>query len=381
MKMSRSRLIRGCVFSIMFFSVFSFPIEVGGSNISTKILPLFFLGAGILLGWTNRVLQDNYFPVVLLFLLSTSIGSLFEINSLIYSMNFILLFSFTVILSRVNGIRYGSEYYFWILDGFLLTSIVGVLFSILQYFNYALTDMFWFLKDTPYYESKGQFSSMYTNPNIFGFVSALSITALQITFFYNRMKFSTFILSMIILLIGVYLSGSRMSVALSLVSIVLFNLYVWLHKDWFLIFAIVMIAAVTFLFEMIATIVDLNFRGVIWTASLNIIKDNVFFGVGLGNLQYLIQDYSSMIKWVQSANNFFIGWLAEAGLISFILFLFLFLKFTRIKVFAKEGFSFFLILLLVSQYSEYFIIYVSIYTFLLISMLSMVSMRHEKNGM
>jgi O-antigen ligase len=219
---------------------------------------------------------------------------------------------------------------------------------------------------------------MYTNPNIFGVVSALSIAALQIIFFYKRMKFLLFIILMILLLTGVYLSGSRMSIALSLVSIVLFNLYVRLHKDWFLIFVVVLIAAVTFLFEIIETVVDLNFRGVIWAASLDVIEDNLFFGVGLGNLQYSIQNYSSEITWTQSANNFFIGWLAEAGLVSSILFLFLFFKFTRIKMFAKEGFSFFLILLLVSQFSEYFIIYVSIFTFLLISMLSM---RHKKNGM
>lgn len=378
MKMSRYKLIRGCVFSVMLFSIFSFPLEVGGSNISTKILPLFFLGVGIFLAWTADILRDRYFPVILLFLLFSSAGSLFDINSLIYSINFTLLFSFTVLLSRLGGIRYGAEYYFVVLEGLVFTSIVGVFFCFLQYFNYALTDVFWFLKDTPYYESKGQFSSMYTNPNIFGVITALSITALQIIFSHKRIKLTTFLVLMAMLLIAVYFSGSRMSIALSLISIFLFNLYKWLHKDMFLILALIIIVSGTFLFQVVETVVDLNFRGEIWAASLSVIEDNLFLGVGLGNLQYLIQDYSSEITWVQSANNLFIGWLSEAGLISSILFLFLFFRFSRIRIFAKESFSFFLILLLVSQYSEYFIIYVSIYTFLLATM---VSMRNERNEM
>lgn len=115
---------------------------------------------------------------------------------------------------------------------------------------------------------------------------------------------------------------------------------------------------------------DLNTRDVIWTTSLEISRENFFWGVGLGNLQYMIQDYSSLISWSQSANNFFIGWLVEAGFLSLLMFFVILILSSKNTYYGREVSYFIILVLLASQFSEYFMIYVGVYTILLGSLMA-----------
>lgn len=360
----RNLLVALYAFSI-FFSFFYIPVEVSGTAVSTKIIPVFLLGLVTLLCMSKGLFRSGWFYVIIFSAALPLFGSIQGLGSLIYFGNYFLLS--VLVFSSVYSflLAYGGEGFNLLLRQFVNVGFLVGVAGILQFFYYESMTSLWFMIDTPYYESKGQVASMYSNPNIFGILTAMSMACLVAVRGDSKEKYSFldyFIFG--VLLFAVWVSGSRMALLIALLSVLAYRFYCLLYFRYAVGSIFVLMFLMTYSFGFVGGYVDLNFRGEIWSTSFDIFSDYFLFGVGLGQLQYKISEYSDVIDWVQSANNFYVGWLVESGLVSFLMMLFLLAVLFSRPCKRIVSISFVFLLLLVTQFSEYFIIYVGAFVVL-----------------
>ncbi|KOO11244.1 hypothetical protein AKJ18_30100, partial [Vibrio xuii] len=190
----------------------------------------------------------------------------------------------------------------------------------------------------------------------------------------NFFKKIQFLIIMGLLLIGIVYSGSRMSLAVFVLSIfyLLAPRLVLCQLRHGLVFLITysLLIATTFLFGMLADHIELNFRDVIWDAAFSLIMENPLSGIGLAKLPEHLYLVNSLIEQGQAANNFIIGFIAENGIIAFgILSLFFLKSFIRKGKLSSLSLEIPFCFLLVSQFSESFYTYVGSYVILMMSFL------------
>lgn len=349
----------------VFFSFFYMPLEISGTAITTKVMPLLLLAIATLMGASIGLLQSKWFYGFLLTIFLPLWGAIHSPVALVYYLNFLFLsfFSYTFVYSHLR--LYGEEGISHLMNRFAFIGMLVALAGVIQYCFYGLTSYIWFLQDTPYWQSKGQVASMYSNPNIFGVMTSISMGCYAVAMALDKRRLSVRdCVVFLVFIMGVIVSGSRM--ALLSVVLVLFGVNLWriFYFRGMIAIVIATLAMATFSFGVVGQYIDLNFRGEIWAASLLVFSDNWLVGVGLGQLQFVLSDYSDLISWVQSANSFYVGWLAETGIFSFAaLAIFITCVFFRLSS-KNSAVAFVFFLALVSQFSEYFIIYVGSFVIL-----------------
>jgi hypothetical protein len=381
---TRRNLILYLLFYAYIFSILYFPLEVLGSSIITRVVPLIILLIILILLFEKIKIKHlkkylSLFLIIVLF----SISSIYELNSIIYLVNF-FLYSLFFLVIYTSFDSYGYDFIQKYSKLLYLFAVFASLLAIFEYFFYYEVNKIFLFRGSPYYESKGQVCSLYSNPNIFGLLTALSM---QLGFIAYKSKVKVLWTSLIII-IGVVLSGSRMSLAILLLTLFI-NLFKIRFSSFIMVFmSIFLLIGLSILSLYFSGLIDLNFRDMIWNASIDAFHTNPYFGLGIGNFQNKIDQFLD-IDWLQGANNMFWGLLVEAGAITSIAF-YLFLlgsAFSRKKLKAEyytfdSRFGLLLSFLIISQFSEYFIIYVIPYLFLLfvsISAIKFNKVENEKN--
>lgn len=353
------------------FSIIYIPIEVSGSSVSNKLIPIIiFFVICIYISSIILVKHLKEFFILFIFIISILISSSSSFISFIYTVNFTILLLYGILfysMSKYYGIRFLNSYFKFI----YIFSFVTVFFALLEYFFPSLVDSLFFLRGSIYSE-KGQVSSLYSNPNVYGVMTALSI---GIGYVVNKNNYKIFFLNLILLL-GVVLSGSRMALLISL-GIIFFNhIKLPFSSNKIINVSLILLVLISIFYASLSHLIDLNLRDVIWNGALNAFKEFPLFGVGLGQFQYEISNFTNItIK--QSPNNLVFGFLSEIGIVSSIIFLFFIIMFSfktssnldkkRIELDYKLAILMFF--LIISQFSEYFFIYVSPYVLIFITTL------------
>jgi len=379
---SKSNLLLNLFFTAYVLSILYFPLEVFGTSIMTRILPLIIL-IGILLILLKNLKTKHFKNYTILFIItmSFSFSAFSELNSVIYLINFFLYSIFFLALYASFDI-YGYDFIKRYSRLIYLFAIFVSILAIFEYFFYYQMNNIFLFRGSPYYESKGQVCALYSNPNIFGMMTALSM---QFGFIVYKSKLKILLTSFFIV-IGVILSGSRMALAILLLVFIINVLKIRFSSFTTIFISLISLIGLSLISLYFSEIIDLNFRDVIWGASLDAFNENPYFGLGIGNFQNKIDQFLD-IDWIQGANNLFWGLLVEAGIVTSILFYLFLLAPTFSKKKLKLEYKLFdfqmgllLSLLIISQFSEYFLIYVTPYLFLLFLSIAAIKFNKEQNA-
>lgn len=313
--------------------------------------------------------------------ISFSFSAFSTLNSIIYLVNFFLYSIFFLALYASFDI-YGYDFIKKYSRLLYLFAIFVSILAVFEYFFYYQMNNIFLFRGSPYYESKGQVCALYSNPNIFGMMTALSM---QLGFIVYESKLKILFTSLFIIM-GVLLSGSRMALAILLLIFIVNTLKIRFNSFTTIFISLFSLVGLSIISLYLTGLIDLNFRDVIWGASFDAFIENPYFGMGIGNFQNNINQFLD-IDWIQGANNLFWGLLIEAGIVTSILFyLFLLIStFSNKKLKLKyKLFDFkmglLLSLLIISQFSEYFLIYVTPYLFLLFLSIAAIKFNKEQNA-
>jgi O-antigen ligase len=191
----------------------------------------------------------------------------------------------------------------------------------------------------------------FTHPNILG--GYLAITLLLSIYFYSKRKVNVFkdlllniliLISLNILFAGLIVSFSRSAWLVFILGFILFFLFSLFKKDKLVILNLIKILSlflmISILFYSLAPYLFKTRLGLIsrletksieeridyTTQAKNLIKNNLFFGTGVGN--YTLANYKKLNNnqpawYYQPVHNVYLLILAELGLIGLILFLFI----------------------------------------------------------
>jgi O-antigen ligase len=294
-------------------------------------------------------------------------------GNIIYFLNFFLLALGVLLLLGSYNNEERNEAAMTLIKTAVWFSVVASLLAVLNFYFYDLSTKMFFIIETPYYESKGQVGSFYPNPNLFGNMTAI-ISSLAVYLHKNRMmSLSKLLFFMFVFFLGVYFSGSRMALAVFLLSL----LYLLTPRDLILkirsglILTVVysLLIASTILFSLLGSYIDLNFRDVIWESVTNLFLSNPILGIGMANIPEKLYLVNSQIEQGQAANNFVLGFITENGLIAFILFSSMVISRYLKSTDLVRTFEVPVCFLFVSQFAESFYTYVGSYVILLIVLL------------
>jgi O-antigen ligase len=358
-------------------SVINFPLEINGTSIITKIAPIIILWSIVFYSYISQrkiYLPENttvFLLLIFVMLISVLINSgswLFFINYSLLALGIIFFYGtfhasqrFLVTLSLFKTIVYFA----------LLSSVL----SIINFYFYDMSNSYFLMQPTPYYESEGQVGSFYPNPNLFG--NMIAIASAVLVFLYKNRYFSLkkTLVFIAILGVGVYFSGSRMAIAVTLLVIIYFlcpRRIMDMFKPGVLsTMTLLALILASFSFLTLSSYIDLNHRDVIWSEVLELFQNQPLLGIGLANLQIELSNMNSQIELGQAANNFFLGFLAENGLIAFLLLIFFwYLAFKRRQDGRLNPFEIIFCFTLLSQFSESFYSYVG--SFVIIQMATIV---------
>ncbi len=349
---------------LSFFSLVYIPIEAFGTGILTRILPLCFLVAVFFCLPKKSLFINKYDWLLVLLIVSTAIGSFREMKTILFWMNYVVyIFYYFVLISAIT--QFGSVFLYIHLKFLAYFLSAAGFLAFCQFYLYELFKTLYIFRDTPYFESKGQVASLYSNPNILGVMSAFAIflvIGIRKQYLISRIMFLVLICCCGL---GVIYSGSRMALALVILLLCFYTvskLGVIFSKISF-IFLLFLMSVLSYGYSQISAFIDLNFRDVVWSGVYRVWLSDAFFGVGLGGVEGRMSDILHEISWVQGPNNFYWGYLAEAGLVSMLL-----LMIHQISIVlhaeksdhSKSAIGI-LCAIFVSQYSEFFFNYVSIF--------------------
>lgn len=360
-------------------SIIYFPLEVGGTSIISRVVPIALLAVITIININLdiKLTVSKGLVILSLCLLIGGISSFFSLHSLLFYFNFAFL-SLAAYLSFSSIFeRFGEEFIYKVFRAISIFSVLISALGVVEYYFYDFTLRLWFFRGTPYYESMGQVSSLYSNPNIFGIITAISIQLAFMVYKANYFGKTLFIISVLILLLGVYYSGARMAQAIAIIVILYHIFYRWRLPPFLMVLTSYFTLVVLSLgFDYLSSLINLNFRDVVWGVSKDIFYNDIFFGVGMGNLQEVISSYDDRIAWKQGANNYVWGFLTECGLIFFSLFSYLILSVFWGKSRSSDfnsNMAFLVSIMLVSQFSEHFLMYVAPFVIIFFLILAVMS--------
>jgi len=358
------------------FSVLYFPLEVSGTSLLTKLMPLVLLSVSVFacLLTNKKVYLSrnalNFFIFQLLMLLSVILngGNMIFFANFFFLSLFVLLFYGTYLKSEREAVTIK------LFKAVVVFASVASIVALMNYYFYDQSIKLFLVRSTPYFASKGQVGSFYPNPNLFGNMIAISSAIAVLLYRSNNISMVRFSINMILILIGIICSGSRMSLAVySLALVYLFtpeSLFNRFRKGRLFLYLFLILSSSSFLFYLLAGYIDLNFRDVIWGSVIEVISINYIWGIGLANLPETLHQVNSSILVGQAANNFVLGFIAENGVLCFM-FLFIYFYFSfngndnRNKRGSSCSFEVIFCFMLLSQFAESFYSYVGSYVILM----------------
>lgn len=358
-------------------SIVYVPITIANNAVTNKFLPvlsllclLFFLRNDIKLRHVKKF-------SVIAFIAFSFVLSAGSFLSLAYTFVFLSLLIFIIpyfVLFELYGGRFIRKH----LSFILTVSVVSIAFAWFEYLYPSNASNIFFLRGSIYSE-KGQMSSLFSNPNVFGLMSAFSF---QIYLIMNKKSILTFLSFFLIFSSGVWLSESRMAWGIiTLILILKFIPIIKISQSFFIYLFIFLTLLFTLNFELTMDYMNLNLRNDIWTGVLSVFSSNVFFGVGLGEFQQISELYTGREE--QSPNNLFVGLLAEVGLVGFILFFYFIFRmlYSNPGKVINRNYSYhssvMIMIMIISQFSEYMLIYVAPYVLILVLFLALIQWNKE----
>jgi O-antigen ligase len=293
---------------------------------------------------------------------------LFIITSIIVSYNYKLsllhyfwFIIFTLLIWTLITIKYNKlKLLLWFLAGSLLQGILGISQFILQtsfsskylgMAKHSASDLGQAVIET----GSGRWLRAYgglDHPNIFGALMAITlIISLYLLLAQNKkvksfkkLRLSLFLwVSTLVSFMALLVSFSRLAMGAGFIGILLITLYYLFYKKNYrqiikVISALVLLAVIItsvysqLFFSRLDTTNRLEMKSISERQeqiieAKTIIKDNLYFGVGIGNYSLALQDYypDKEIYELQPVHNSFLLLIAEVGIFGFIAFLVFFL--------------------------------------------------------
>lgn len=346
-------------------SIIYIPLVIANNSVLNRVFPFFALCL-LLFILRSQIKTSLFMKFPVFFLISiASLLSAGSFISLAYTIVFITLISFVFPYSVLINL-YGKDFLYKHLKFIVGVSIITALIGWVEFLNPTIVDQFFFLRGSIYLH-KGQVSSLFSNPNVFGLMMAFTfqivcllyrnvlIVVLFFAFFYSTIllsesRMAIFLVYLILILRIIPLINISPKILISLITS----------------FTIILSLNFTFLFEFL----DLNFRDEIWEGARKAFFSNPILGIGLGQFQEDVSFFASGYK-EQSVNNLFVGLLSELGIIGLILFTYFWLKpiisykrRSNHNLWLKSSTA--LMILINSQFSEYMILYVGPYVLLIV---------------
>jgi len=371
MKLSRQSSFLFIINFAYISSIIYVPIVIANNAVTNKILPFVSLCClFILLRNEIKLTHLMKFSVVFLLALS-SILSVGGYISLAYTLVFLSLIAFVFPYFTLFSL-YGEGFLNRHLKFIVTVSVISVILGWIEFLYPSIIDKVFFMRGSIYLH-KGQVSSLFSNPNVFGLMMAFSFQIAMLLY----KNILVVIIFFAIFLSGTLLSESRM--AMSIISIMLFLKIIPINKisQKFTVLIIILLALfISFNFNLVFDLVNLNLRDEIWQGAIGAFYSHPLFGIGLGQFQEDISIYASGYL-EQSANNLFVGLLSELGMIGFLLFNYFWLKpiLSHKKQANKHLWyqsSTILLFLIASQFSEYMLLYVGPYVLLIVLFIAVV---------
>jgi O-antigen ligase len=269
-----------------------------------------------------------YFVLILVFSLGTLMNlttrGFITLGELILVINFFLLYS----MLNYEKPYLNYNFIFLCLTIYLFVYCYGI-------FRYSI--------------NSNNYSSIYRNPNILGYISLLFSGISLVTFSLSRKKI--YFVYAILFSFFVYLSGSRSSMIAGLMIIFLYIIYKYLSKNkftWNLILVIILVSIFTIIyvypnimnFSWYAKFANtvykitgkslLSGRQIIWKQSMNLIAQKPLFGYGTGT------QLSNISNIQLSAHNLYIQILLQNGIIGLLVFIFLIISIWNLLYINKD---------------------------------------------
>tara|TARA_B100000787_G_C16193345_1_gene298978 strand:- start:1402 stop:2532 length:1131 start_codon:yes stop_codon:yes gene_type:complete len=371
MKLSRQSSFLFIINFAYISSIIYVPIVIANNAVTNKMLPFVSLCClFILLRNEIKLTHLMKFPTVFLLALS-SILSVGGYISLAYTLVFLSLIAFVFPYFTLLSL-YGEGFLNRHLKFIVTVSLASVILGWIEFLYPSIIDKAFFMRGSIYLH-KGQVSSIFSNPNVFGLMMAFSF---QISMLLYK-NFLVILIFFAIFLSGTILSDSRM--AMSVISIMLFLKIIPINKisqKFTVSITTLFVVYISLNFNLVFDLVNLNLRDEIWQGAIVAFYSNPLFGIGLGQFQEDISIYVSGYT-EQSANNLFVGLLSELGIIGFILFNYFWLKpiLSHKKQTDKHLWyqsSTILLFLIASQFSEYMLLYVGPYVLIMVLFIAVV---------
>lgn len=318
------------------------------------------------IGLINRVKKYHIInlklDILLLFITYLIIVSLFYsiYKSLFFGLLFLLQFGLMYyIYLKIS--KHGDELIYSWIKMFIIYQMIFIIIGLIDFILYK-NGIISFMRN---YLISWKVDSLYGNPNPFGIISGISFILL----FYLKDLFKQFRkFYLIVLLMGVFLSGSDMALAITCIGIILkyFNLKL-IYKVFIVLIILCLIyimnADLTYLYSLF------NKRIEIWIVAFSYLENNFILGIGTGSFQESVDSINNSlgINHNYGLHSMYLWLLIECGLVGLLLYAyFIFIVFKLdsfndkiIKLFKK---IFFLILL--SQLTEFFIDHVEFFQLL-----------------
>lgn len=357
-------------------SIIYVPFVIFNNSVINKFFPFFCLCClFVLLKKEIKLIYLKKFFVVFLIAVFSILSSGGFI-SLAYTLVFLSLIAFIFPYYTLLKL-YKEDFLYKHLYFIVGVSIVALIFGWIEYLYPSIVDQLFFLRGSIYLH-KSQVSSFFSNPNIFGLMMAFTF---QIACILHRNIFIV-LMFFAIFLSGAFLSESRMSIFI--IFLMLFFKIIPLNKTSLKFLVSLTTLSVTFFsfnyYELYGYL-DFNLRDEVWDGAIAAFFSNPILGIGLGQFQLDVSTFA-ISYFNQSANNMFLGLLAEIGIIGFTLFNYFWLK--PIISYKKGSHqrlwfnsSIGLMFLINSQYSEYMIIYVSPYVLLILLFIAVAQWTSE----
>jgi len=332
-------------------------------------LPLICVG---LYGWLLLVIKgklpkDRSALLFALFCAYLMLGPVLYQNNVMmlkYMVLFFLLFGLFLYFFYVYRSKYSYQMFmrsFVLMMG--LISLIGVADYLLYEFGYITS-----IRD---YHITNKADSFFNNPNPFGILASLTIPIILENQLF-RLKCRIFML--IVLLAGVVVSGSTMAL---LIPMLYFSIrFLGMKLTIFFFFASFLTA---FIFLDIDLVSFFNKRIEIWSKGFLMWKESPIFGIGTGNFQVLNEEFNSdtTINSNYGLHSMYAWLLIETGLVGSFLFSCVAVIYIRKAFRVSRSLGIVLILILISQLTEFFLDHEEIFSLLFISILAKISSMQE----
>jgi len=291
-----------------------------------------------------------FFDILLLWImyLIYSLLFIYDYSLLLYICLFILQYGlmYYIYANLIKNDKNFSKWSIQIIVYQVIIVIIGIIDLVLYKFGYLSI-----LHDY----HNWRIDSLYTNPNAFGIMSALIFLLL---FYMNsnlhNLKFYKN-LFLFVLFIGILISGSRMSLLLLFVGI--FFKYVSIKSLMYLISSLgITLIFLLFFLDLEIVYEIFNKRIEIWTAAIEIFKDNSLVGIGTGMFQKTAEVHieDTIKENIWGLHSMYLWLIIETGIVGMVIYVIFIIRVLQINI-NSEGYRKILLLILLSQTTEFFL--------------------------